>query len=194
MATTAGRMPQRRMLLPNQILGMGIFIVTEMMFFAGLISAYSISRAGAISWPPPGQPRLPIEVTAINTLILAASGFIMYRADRAAKASGRLDAIAVQVGHAAILGATFVLVQGIEWARLLQYGLRLGASGLYGSFFYLIVGAHALHALGGITVLLWFRRGIRKGTVSIDTLHAVTMFWVFVAGLWPILYTLVYLW
>ena len=59
------------------VIGMLIFMVTEAMFFAGLISAYMVIRAGLEEWPPWGQPRLPVETTAFNTLVLLASGFLM---------------------------------------------------------------------------------------------------------------------
>ena len=43
-----------------------------------------ILKRGAVgAWPPPGQPRLPLEETAINTLALLASGLMLWRARRA---------------------------------------------------------------------------------------------------------------
>ena len=52
--------PARRApVLPNGVLGMLIFVATEIMFFSGLISAFVIGKSNAIGgWPPPGQPRL----------------------------------------------------------------------------------------------------------------------------------------
>ena len=65
-------------LVSNGIIGMLLVLATEGMFFAGLISAYVVNRAGAMAWPPEGQPRLPIEVTAINTLVLLASAVTIF--------------------------------------------------------------------------------------------------------------------
>ena len=59
------------------VIGMLIFMVTEAMFFAALISAYLVIRAGLEEWPPWGQPRLPVETTAFNTLVLLLSGLTM---------------------------------------------------------------------------------------------------------------------
>jgi Heme/copper-type cytochrome/quinol oxidase, subunit 3 len=59
------------------VIGMLIFMVTEAMFFAGLISAYMVIRSGIEEWPPWGQPRLPVETTAFNTLVLLLSGLTM---------------------------------------------------------------------------------------------------------------------
>src|SRR4029450_3339315 len=72
--------PRPRPVIPSAVLGMLIFVGTEVMLFAGMISAFLILRATAAgAWPPPGQPRLPLEETAINTLALLASGFMLWR-------------------------------------------------------------------------------------------------------------------
>ena len=47
-----------------------MFLGAEAMFFAGLIGAYIVFRVGSAIWPPPFQPRLPVAITAVNTLIL----------------------------------------------------------------------------------------------------------------------------
>ena len=74
----------RKALVPNAILGVLIFIVTEAMLFAGLISAFVISKSGAApgAWPPPGQPRLPVEETLINTIALVVSGILVIFVNR----------------------------------------------------------------------------------------------------------------
>ncbi len=56
--------------ISNGVLGMTLFVMTEIMLFSGLISAFSIVRASSAIWPPPDQPRLPLEETAINTAAL----------------------------------------------------------------------------------------------------------------------------
>ncbi len=49
----------------------------ETMFFAGLIGAFMVFRVGATNWPPPFQPRLPVGVTGVNTVILLISALTM---------------------------------------------------------------------------------------------------------------------
>src|ERR1700692_3050881 len=70
--------------LPNSVLGVIIFIATEVMFFAALMSAHTIARATVMGgvWPPPGQPRLPVERTAVNTAILLLSGILLWIGNR----------------------------------------------------------------------------------------------------------------
>lgn len=175
--------------LPNGVLGMLIFLATEAMFFAGLISALLVLRAGAAAWPPPGQPRLPVVVTGANTLVLLASGWTMWRAlARRRRTQEAVRWLAATIG----LGALFLLVQGSEWVRLIGYGLRVD-SGTFGSLFYTLIGAHGLHVLGGLVVVLLALRQVRRGGASVGRLEACRLYWVFVVGIWPLLYALVYL-
>lgn len=177
-------------LLPSPVLGMLIFVIAEMMMFAGLISAFSIVKAGALGWPPPGQPRLPVEATAFNTAMLLASAGFLFAANRAF-ARGR-DLAKRPLFAAMALGAFFVSFQGYEWVLLIRQGLMLTSS-THSSFFYLIVGMHGLHALAGLMVLASAAFKLSRSVLAPSSFAAAQVFWYFVVGLWPILYCLVYL-
>ena len=180
----------RQLLVPNAVMGMLIFVIVEVMVFAALISAFSIIRASAIVWPPPGQPRLPLEETAINTAALLASGVLLVVARRRF-AYNPLRAQRPLVS-AMLLGAFFVVFQGAEWQALIGEGLTLSSSSL-GSFFYLIVGLHALHAVAALGLLAYTWARLRRGWLASSQLAAAEVFWYFVVGLWPVLYLVVYL-
>jgi cytochrome c oxidase subunit 3 len=169
---------------------MVIFVITELMFFAGFISAFTIMRGSAVIWPPPDQPRLPVAETAFNSALLIASGVILYAGAR--RFRSRPEQLRRALLVAIVLGGAFVGLQGREWVQLLAEGLTMNSSAL-GSFFYLIVGVHALHALVALGVLLhlWLRMG--RGSVPRPTLAAAEIFWYFVVGVWPVLYWRVYL-
>lgn len=178
--------------LPNAVLGTAIFMAAEMMFFAALISAHTIARATAPGgiWPPANQPRLPVEQTAVNTAALLLSGALLWigtrLADKASEVAKRC------VLGAILLGAAFVSLQGVEWIRLLREGLTLTSSS-HGGFFYLIVGAHALHAAGALVALTWAYFGMLRKSVVPAVFTASRLFWYFVVLLWPVLYWRVYL-
>lgn len=178
-------------ILPSEVLATGIFIFTEIMLFAGFVSAFTIARAQAPMWPPPGQPRLPLEETAINTAALLVSGALVWWAGRRFERQGPASARLPLLGGA-ILGAFFVLFQGYEWVNLLREGMTLTATN-YGSFFYLIVGAHGLHVLGGLTVLLTLGTRLWREQLTSSGFWAGRLFWYFVVLLWPVLYWKVYL-
>lgn len=184
----------RRAAGDNAVLGMLVFLGSEVMLFAALISAYLVLRAGAESWPPPGQPRLPVVVTGINTVVLLSSGVTMWLALRAARLTRVTTCrrwLAVTLG----LGALFLLVQGSEWARLISYGLRI-SSGTYGGMFYTVIGAHALHVVVAVVLLavvLWRGRRGRFAYERQTDVEVCQLFWTFVVAVWPVLYVLVYL-
>lgn len=183
--------PQSEKLISNSALGMLIFVICEVMLFAGMISAFMIVRTSALgAWPPPGQPRLPVESTLINTAALLLSGIMLFRA-RSAFKSDPTSAVwpyLLAVGF----GAFFVLFQGFEWLGLIREGLTLTSSN-HGSFFYLIVGTHALHALGGLIFLGLGYLALRASRLEDERFQAIQIFWYFVVLLWPILYVRVYL-
>lgn len=179
--------------IPTGVLAMLMFVACEIMFFAGLISARFVASATQAGWPPPGQPRLPIGTTAFNSLILLGSGVALYAAQRAlSQGGGGWRVVLSRLRLAIGLGGLFLLFQGAEWARLLHYGLTLQSSA-YGSFFYLIIGAHAVHVMAALLVMALVYRGLARGRIPVSRFWAAQVFWYFVVGLWPVLYVLVYL-
>jgi heme/copper-type cytochrome/quinol oxidase subunit 3 len=147
---------------------------------------------GAAQWPPPLQPRLPVLVTGMNTILLLGSSFAMMRAVR-----DRDDAAVVARGLAVTgaLGMIFLAVQGYEWLQLVGYGLTM-TSGAYGVTFYTLIGVHGLHVLGALVWLGIAFTGVRRGRFlepPAAGLRACGMYWHFVVALWPILYVAVYL-
>lgn len=178
--------------VPSGVLGMAIFIVAETMMFAGLVSSFLVTKAQVVGgvWPPPGQPRLPVEETAINTAALIASGVLFFVAHRRF-ATAAVLAKAPYLA-ALLLGAFFVAFQGWEWAQMLSVGLT-PQSGPHGRFFYLLVGMHALHVVGALCGLSWGWLRLRRGALAQTELTTLLVLWTFVVGLWPVLYVLVYL-
>ncbi len=177
-------------LVPNAVMGMLIFVCMEVMLFAGLISGFAIIRSAAIVWPPPNQPRLPLEETAINTAALLLSGVLLFVARR----TFQRDPVRARrpLLLSMLLGAFFVVFQGVEWVRLIGEGLTLTSSSL-GSFFYLIVGMHALHAVAALGLLAYTWQRLQRGWLASSQLATAEVFWYFVVGVWPILYLTVYL-
>lgn len=182
-------------LIPSPVLAILIFIGTEIMFFAGIISMHMVIRAGETIWPPFGQPRLPVEATAFNTFMLLLSGIMVYKAGKD-YASPFLKIRAhkfLTVGMG--LGTFFVLFQGYEWIQLIGFGLTVKSS-LFGAIFYVLIGAHALHVVAGLVTLVyvWVQsHPDKKPGITPDGFLAGRIFWYFVVGIWPLLYYLVYL-
>mgnify|MGYP003298229444 FL=1 len=183
---------ERRQLVSSSIFATVILIMTEVMFFAALISAYMIIRSGSEEWPPWGQPRLPVFATALNSLALLASAFCLHQSVKvfSSQALRSKQLLALTIA----LGTVFVSVQGYEWVQLISFGLTITSS-TYGGVFYLIIGAHGLHVIGGLLALLACLRRFNSTSqqLTTDNFRAAQIFWYFVVGVWPVLYTLVYL-
>jgi len=184
------RPSEDRALIPSQVLGTSIFVLTEIMMFAGFLSAFSIAKVNAPVWPPPGQPRLPIETTGLNTLVLLASAGLLYLSWR--RFQDTPERAKLPMLGAILTGTFFVIFQGFEWLSLIRDGLTLTSTS-HGSFFYVIVGMHAIHVTGALFVFFWIYSLLHRGTLTSAGLRAMQIYWYFVVGLWPILYWQVYL-
>lgn len=179
-------------MIENGVAAMVLVVFAEAMMFAGLIAAHTIVKSRSLGrmWPPFGQPRLPVEETAFNTVALLVSGALLLLAHFLYKKdpSRALVPFAVAIG----LGLFFVVFQGVEWVALLGDGLTMWSSA-YGAFFYLIVGTHAAHAVGALIALSWAWSRLRVGKLTMTEFATVQVFWYFVVLLWPVLYLKVYL-
>ena len=87
----------------------------------------------------------------------------------------------------AMLGATFLTIQGSEWARLVRFGMTLSSS-IYGATFYALIGLHGLHVLAAVAWLGFISLSRRKPGADLCAIY-----WFYVCGLWAFLFPLVYL-
>jgi heme/copper-type cytochrome/quinol oxidase subunit 3 len=175
--------------------GVLVFLVAEGMLFGGFVAAFLVFRLGSPAWPPPGEPRLPVGLTALNTAVLLLSG-LAARWAIAAHERGDRAGLRRWLGRAVLGGATFLGIQGFEWARLVRFGVTASSS-VYGASFYALIGAHAAHvaaALVWLAVLLGQVRLGRTDRPGAGALGAAALYWGFVVLLWPLLWGLVYLW
>lgn len=184
---TLPRPVKRGPVIESEVVAMVILVFTEVMLFGAFLSAYTIISTGSTqgAWPPPTDPALPAASTGVATVALLLSGAAVFIA-------GRVQAPARWLAGGAALAAGFVGWQVVEFVELVREGLTL-VSSAHGGFFYTIVGAHALHAIVAIGVLLWSIGRLQEGRLSAPLFQAVRIFWFFVVLLWPVLYAVVYL-
>ncbi len=164
-------------------IGTLIFIISEIMLFGGLISSFFVIRESYPEWPPEDLPVYPVYQTTLNTFILLTSGFLVSLFDKNKRPVFYFIAI--------VLGVIFLLLQGLEWVRLINHGLTM-TTDRYGSIFYVIVGTHALHCVAGIVWLI-VAYLLRRGRDFTPALLSSSLFWKFVVIIWPFIYLLVYI-
>jgi cytochrome c oxidase subunit 3 len=166
-----------------------IGIVSILMFFMALASAFIVLRRGSELWVTVHLPR----ILWANTCILLASSFTLESARR------RLS-LADPSGFrkfwlmTTVLGFLFVAGQLIAWRQLVAQGVYI-ASNQASSFFYIFTGAHAVHLVGGVGALLFVSfHKFENEKISLPTAAEITSYyWHFMDGLWIFLLALLYL-
>lgn len=166
-----------------------IALVSILMFFMALASAFIVLRRGSDVWVSVHLP----PILLANTVILLASSFTLEAARRRlalADVSGFRKFWLLTTG----LGILFVAGQLIAWRQLVAQGVYI-ASNQASSFFYIFTGAHAVHLLGGVGALLYvsFRKSDQK-RISLNTAAEIaSYYWHFMDGLWVFLLALLFL-
>ena len=173
------------------LLGVRLFILSEVMLFGAFFTAYFVLRFQAPRWPPQGDVDRPeLLLVGINTLILLASSVTMQWATRRI---ARGDAAGLRRGLAAtlLLGAVFLVVQGYEFATN-GFGF---ADGIFGSTFYTLTGFHGAHVLAGLLLIGAVANRARLGLIDQarhTAVEAVGYYWHFVDVVWVFLFVTVY--
>jgi cytochrome c oxidase subunit III len=177
------------------LLGMLLFISSEVMFFAGLFAVYFNIRASHHQWPPEGSEHFGLNpIVIVATTLLIISSFTMQwgvarirRDDR----TGMNRALVVTL----VLGILFLSLQALDYSILYGEGIRLN-SGIFGSLFYTMTGFHGAHVFGGVVgISVMLLRGV-AGQFSARhhvAVEAVSIYWHFVDVVWIALFTTLYL-
>ena len=189
--------------------GMITFLASEVMLFAGLITAYVIlwfTKGSAFEpvWLKNDSFKWPLLVTSINTIFLFSSSGTLYMAE---KAVVKAKSYTLWLLATTILGAIFVSVQYHEWKEL--YGehiwngdlggysnVWMGSGGSYTSCFFAITGFHGLHVTIGVIFLAVTTLMAAAGRFTPhrhDFLTCVSLYWHFVDVVWVLVFTIFYL-
>jgi len=180
--------------LGNPVLGMLLFIVSEIMFFGGLFAAYFSLRTSSAAWPPEGNDAFLIQehvlFPSVLTLLLVISSLTcqiavwrIRRGDRV----GMNRALLMTV----LLGVVFLIGQAYEYTQL-GFGV---ADGTFGGTFYILTGFHGAHVLGGVLMLgvCLYRGGLGQFSAQHhDMVEATSIYWHFVDVVWVLLFSLLY--
>ena len=179
--------------MPTALVGMLLFIASEVMFFGGLFATYFNARQalGAGAWGPPPGGHLDLPLAAVLTVILVASSFTMQFgvwAIRRGDTGGLKMWTAITLG----LGVLFLGGQLYDYSQL-GFGI---ADGPYGTTFYTLTGFHGAHVFGGAVGLTIVLARTLRGQFSARNhvaVEAVSMYWHFVDVVWIGVFTTIYI-
>jgi cytochrome c oxidase subunit 3 len=169
--------------------GIALGIVSILMFFMALASAFLVRRGASGDWIPVHLPAL----LWLNTLALIASSLTLERARRSLSRLN-LSGFRKLWTVTTALGALFLVGQLVAWRQLVAQGVFM-ASNPASSFFYIFTAAHGLHLLGGVGALLYVLvRKFDNTRIALPTAAEIaSYYWHFMDGLWIFLLALLYL-
>jgi cytochrome c oxidase subunit III len=176
-----------------RLLGMYLFIGSEIMLFGSFFTAYFFARvvSGPGEWPP-APYELPVYLALLNTIILVSSSFTMHWALTSVKRANRAGLVAGLL-LTFLLGLTFLLIQAREYTRLGFSPHDLA----FGSTFYGLTGLHGAHVFVGLNLLLYaLIRSVRGHYGPEPHAHLGVeipgIYWHFVDVMWIVVYVTVY--
>ncbi len=188
-------------------LGMWTFLITEVLFFGGLFTGYTVYR---VSYPyafAEASHHLFEWIGVTNTAVLLISSMLVALAVGAARRGDRRRLVLFLVG-AALLGCAFLGLKSLEYFLDFREGIVPGPlfdgapfadpphSELFFVFYFFMTGLHAIHVtigigvLTGVAVLGW--RGRYTGGNS-NGVEVAGLYWHFVDIVWIFLLPLLYL-
>jgi cytochrome c oxidase subunit 3 len=174
-----------------ELLGMLLFIISEIMVFGAFFTAYFFIRiAQGNPWPAHGTT-LPVEVAGVNTAILVSSSFTIHWA-QSSIAKGNRFGLKAGMLVTFLLGCTFLFIQINEYANI-GFAPQDAAQQ---TIFYSLTGLHGAHVLIGLLLLLTVTIRAFRGHYSPDSHRGVEVpgiYWHFVDIMWIVVYTTVYL-
>jgi cytochrome c oxidase subunit 3 len=186
--------------------GMWVFLVTEILFFGGLFTAYSVYRHQYSRAFAEASRHLDIALGTLNTAVLIVSSLTMALAVWSA-AVGRRKAIVVFLLATMALGGVFLGVKAVEYSHKFHDHLVPGPSfhfpgpnarpaEIFFSLYFTMTGLHAAHMIIGIGLLTVLVLQARKGRYGPDYYTPVEvsgLYWHFVDIVWIFLFPLLYL-
>ena len=188
-------------------LGMWIFLITEVMFFGGMFTAYTVYRRAYSDAFAVASSSLNVTIGAINTAVLLVSSFTMVMAVRAAQL-GQRRTLVLFLALTLILGGVFLGVKAYEWNEKFEQhhvpgpsfhldGVpQQGHAQLFFSLYFAMTGLHALHMVVGVGILSWliWMAYMGRFTVEYNTpVDIAGLYWHFVDIIWIFLFPLLYL-
>lgn len=179
-------LPDPRSLRARKFL-MWLFVISSFMFFAALTSGFIIYTAGSADR---GLKILLPQVFKFSTGVIVLSSMTMHLSYLAAK---RLEFIKVKryLIMTALLGMLFFVLQLAAWQTLIQQGVYFVSYNASQSFIYIFTGAHLVHIIFGVCILIYTLVGILKNSPQDRTLfrlEVASIFWHFIDILWIYLY------
>jgi cytochrome c oxidase subunit 3 len=188
------------------VLGLWLFLVTEILFFGGLFALYSVYR----SWYPgafaAASHEMVVWAGTTNTVVLITSSLTMALAVRAAQL-GEQRLLLVFLAVTMLLGTAFLGIKAFEYyTEFAEHhvpgpGFMFEAeyarpAQIFFSLYFMMTGLHALHMIIGLGLMTWMFVWSWRGVITREYFSPIEvsgLYWHFVDIVWIFLFPLLYL-
>jgi cytochrome c oxidase subunit III len=190
------------------VLGMWVFLGTEILFFGGALMAYMIYRRFYPDAFAHASHEIAILPGAINTAVLITSSLTMALAVHAAQ-MGERRKIMFFIALTMLLGAAFLGIKGYEYhekyleGHIPGFGLEfrfepeyMRPAQIFFSLYFVLTGLHALHMIVGLGIMTWMLIWTKQGIITREYYSPIEisgLYWHFVDIVWIFLFPLLYL-
>jgi cytochrome c oxidase subunit III len=174
--------------------GLVSFLVSEVALFSTLIVTYLFYLGKNLVGPTPAEA-LSLALALCTTTCLLASSGTVHVAEKALNRGNQSEFVLWWLATI-LLGVLFLSGTAYEWYGLIvHHGLTISRN-LFGTTFYTLVGLHALHVTGGVTIMLIvLGMALRRQVTTTNSVGVglVSWYWHFVDAVWVVVFTVVYL-
>ena len=177
-------LPEPTMAMHPRKFALWLFVVSIIMIFASMTSAYIVRKAEG-NWM---QFELP-PILFWSTGVLVVSSITVQLAYFAARRNAQTQ-LRVLMAITVALAFTFLYLQWLSWVNLVDINVYL-VGNPSGSFLYILTGLHALHLLTGIVYLTIVTLFVFRGKVGPNNLldmELTATYWHFLDVLWLALF------
>jgi cytochrome c oxidase subunit 3 len=174
--------------------GMLSFLVSEVALFGTLIVTYVFYLGKDVVGPKPAEV-LSLDLVVCTTACLLASSATIHVAERRLERGDQGGFLRWWLATL-VLGAAFLAGTAFEWQELIYRHQLTISRNLFGTTYYTLVGLHALHVTGGVTLMLIvFGLALGRQVTSANRagVGLVSWYWHFVDGVWVVVFAVVYL-
>jgi len=173
--------------------GFWIFILSDVIMFSALFAAYAVLSSNTAGGPT-GAELFNLRNVFIETICLLVSSYTcgigVLSAER-----GQPTLFLVFAIFTFALGAAFLVIEGTEFARMVQMGAGPSRSAFLSAFFTL-VGTHGVHVASGLVALVYLVAQVIVNGLRPTVLRRLlcwSLFWHALDIVWVGVFTLVYL-
>ena len=197
------------------MIGMWLFLLTEIMFFGGLFLAYTIYRTASPEGFSFGSSLLNVKLGGTNTVVLIVSSLTMAMAVHHSQLGNKKKIVQYLV-LTLILGTVFLVIKYFEYSEKIHHGLFPAVALYFPSpdgdhavpaeiktpvqkflwIYFLMTGLHAFHMIVGIGIMTALIVMTYRGKFTKEYNSPVEisgLYWHFVDIVWIFLFPLLYL-